>query len=664
MYYQLRRGSRPEAYPIRISFKRHSTTWRLICAAILKTIHTIISIPVIAVLSFVVIITLFFKWIVSLAHRYACLGGNLTSMSSNEIRWLGESWARSTVLSVFILDSEIELRYLKELVIKKALPQCTRLTERPVVLTNVFGNSYCWMSERNSFDINEHVYKSCDYPMDKKQIQGYIGKLVSRGLSIDKPPWELHLLSRNDLSMPGKRDSVVVFVAHRCLADWMSLAKLLCTCLSDTKTYYHVSENPPEVLYWANMVETIFTGSLELLWKIINPVNKNNHATPPDALSFNYNVSWCCFEGALSKLNRINQVTKTPHGFVVLSAVAGSLHVMMKLNGIVHLNNMNIVYPTQIGNTDYSSPVLVVLPTGVEGAIPRLWFTKKAMENMYRSDQALQQAIVSLLMPLNASGARTLLSELTDNTASLQFSWVSGPRSRIVIKGSPLKTVYSILPPQKNTGVSISVFTYNNDVYVTVTADDSFGEKFGDTLLHNLKQQINQMYDLLRYRRVPKDKKSTASLLPNHLKDLSAINVKELMVKMKDIQMKLQTAKELGVFSDEAIGYANQLKYEYSTLLRELRKRKKTRQRKSVWQMCHFDGCCAGARLKSKFGFQKEETEPLPPLVKVPKTKNTLISQSTQDYRPRMHICRSNVYRKDSFLGLSKLPKEQLLTQI
>lgn len=59
---------------------------------------------------------------------------------------------------------------------------------------------------------------------------------------MDKPPWELHLLSQNDELMPGKRDAVIVFLAHRCLADWLSLAKLLCTCLSDTKPYYHTSE--------------------------------------------------------------------------------------------------------------------------------------------------------------------------------------------------------------------------------------------------------------------------------------------------------------------------------------------------------------------------------------------------------------------------------------
>lgn len=92
-------------------------------------------------------------------------------MTNNEIRWLGNSWSHSTVFAIFILDSEIELRFLQQLIINKVLPQYPRLTEKPVVLTNLFGNSHYWMSDRNSFDINQHVFKSCNYTMEKHELQ-------------------------------------------------------------------------------------------------------------------------------------------------------------------------------------------------------------------------------------------------------------------------------------------------------------------------------------------------------------------------------------------------------------------------------------------------------------------------------------------------------------
>jgi len=49
---------------------------------------------------------------------------------------------------------------------------------------------------------------------------------------------------------------------------------------------------------------------------------------------------------------------------------------------------------------------------------------------------------------------------------------------------------------------------------------------------------------------------------------------------------------------------------------------------------------------------------------KLQEAPNMFIPQSAQDYRSKIHTCRSTVYAKDSFLGLPKLPREQLLTQI
>lgn len=94
--------------------------------------------------------------------------------------------------------------------------------------------------------------------------------------------------------------------------------------------------------YWASVARTVMTGPAELLWKMITPV-KENTIVAPDPLSLNYNISWSCFQGALSKVDRINQVTKTPSNYVVLSAVAGSLHVMMKVIGLQQLDNMNVI---------------------------------------------------------------------------------------------------------------------------------------------------------------------------------------------------------------------------------------------------------------------------------------------------------------------------------
>lgn len=95
--------------------------------------------------------------------------------------------------------------------------------------------------------------------------------------------------------------------------------------------------------YWTSVARTMMTGPAELLWKMISPI-KDNNIVAPDPLSLNYNIRWSCFQGALSKVNQINQVTKTPNSYVVLSAVAGSLHIMMKVIGLQKLDNMNVTF--------------------------------------------------------------------------------------------------------------------------------------------------------------------------------------------------------------------------------------------------------------------------------------------------------------------------------
>jgi len=119
-----------------------------------------------------------------------------------------------------------------------------------------------------------------------------------------------------------------------------------------------VFQNPTKIRYWTSVARTIMTGPAEILWKMITPINDDNIVTP-DPLSLNYNISWSCFQGTLSKVNRINQVTKTPNSYVVLSAIAGSLHVMMKVIGLQQLGNMNVLQYFQLNILIYYLTLII-----------------------------------------------------------------------------------------------------------------------------------------------------------------------------------------------------------------------------------------------------------------------------------------------------------------
>lgn len=75
----------------------------------------------------------------------------------------------------------------------------------------------------------------------------------------------------------------------------------------------------------------------------------------------------------------------------------------------------------------------------------------------------------------------------------------------------------------------------------------------------------------------------------------------QLIGKMKGIQLQLQMATERGVYNDDEIRHINQLKGEYSILLRELRKRRHANKRKRILQKFDLFGCRNS--LKSKVIF-------------------------------------------------------------
>lgn len=67
-------------------------------------------------------------------------------------------------------------------------------------------------------------------------LQTYVSKLVSKKLPRDKPLWELRVVSQAvDCS---STDTIVILRVHQCLADGMTLIKILCTKLTDTRASY------------------------------------------------------------------------------------------------------------------------------------------------------------------------------------------------------------------------------------------------------------------------------------------------------------------------------------------------------------------------------------------------------------------------------------------
>lgn len=73
--------------------------------------------------------------------------------------------------------------------------------------------------------------------------------------------------------------------------------------------------------------------------------------------------------------------------------------------------------------------------------------------------------------------------------ASLQFSSVVGPAAAVHVGGCPVKSVYSLLPPQSGLSVAVSVIIYADQMFIAVATDSSL-EPAGNMIISHLQAQV------------------------------------------------------------------------------------------------------------------------------------------------------------------------------
>ncbi|XP_034246793.1 uncharacterized protein LOC117648394, partial [Thrips palmi] len=489
----------------------------------------------------------------------------------------------------------LDVGRLQDIVATRVLPQCPRLTARPKHMPFAAGGGMCWVPD-SDFAIERHVFLA-DCGGDGLQV--YVSQLLDEKLPDDRPPWELRLLPAC-----GSRKTEVVLVVrvHPALADGDALVRLLCHALADNAT--------------------------------ARPKQADDDGAAAVSVSWSSGI-------ALSKVRRIQQVSRCSLNCVLLSAVGGAVRVLLQGCGVRQPPDLQVALPLSMhrskghdpagqngaplpdhppllhlhhhhhlpsesslyayidglsnavsANTNNNShkvrdnnnpegcavsnktaPVVVGLPVSVEGAVPRLWATRRCLQYL----RSAADPEVVYLASLGGSWSGKLLAALTDK-ASLQFATLPGPASTVLVGGAVLKAVYPLQPAPGRLGIAVSVITYADQVFVTVASDAALGPA-GSLLLQHFNVQIELLWRLLRNRRAPGETRPPLSLLRRA--DVQASPVGELASRLCYVQGELERlASEEAVdghfdCGQEAarLSSLSSLKAEFTTLLHEVRKR-------------------------------------------------------------------------------------------
>ncbi|XP_075234968.1 uncharacterized protein LOC142332412 [Lycorma delicatula] len=556
-----------------------SPAWALIGACLWGLLGLMLALPLLIILAIVLPATFILRWFLlmlywnrqrssnSSSNINSSTSGGLESMRGNDSRWLGTSWQCSVLHAVLMFETPLEVSTLQQLLLSRVVPVYPRLTRRPVSLPLVAGAGYCWLPDCN-FSIENHVFPGPNLPSAEHQIQEYVSQLLCKGLANDKPPWELHVLRQ-----------CAVLRVHQSVADGTSLVKLLCHCLADTKIISNTQNRRRPLSFYCDVLRACLLGPLSLLfWLLMSSPDCNLLTQSTDDSKGGVKVNWSAAI-SFAKVTRVKQVTRSTINCVLLSALSGALRCLLQNCGVRQPPDLKVLLPvdlrrctqtssTRLGNK--MAPVVITLPVGMEGAVPRLWNTRKTLNTLKRSTDpvVVYVATAALMSILPGHFARQILSNISEDKASLQFSSQIGPTSNIMMGGCTLKSVYALLPAQSHLNVAVSVFTYGDQLFVTVATDHALGPA-GNILLHHLQAQIELLYNLLKYRRVPGEMKSDTNVY--RFPDVTRSPVREIAYRLNHVQEEVQRLSRHDANESEKL---QRLKAEFSHLLRELRKRK------------------------------------------------------------------------------------------
>ncbi|XP_069951353.1 uncharacterized protein [Cherax quadricarinatus] len=512
-------------------------------------------------------------------------------VSAHDAQFLLEDAGQDSVIhSILIIDASINLKRIKQLLATRVVDakngsgslMYPRLTQ--TIMQMPAGPA--WVQDHN-FNLHNHVVSGPSISTEEG-LQRYVSALLSQPLPLARPLWQMVVLHDYGRS----RDTVLVCRLHQSISDGMSLVRVLCHSLSDNQIM-HIPQKPHfgGTTYGMNLFKALLVGpltALKWLWwwgPEINLLTVRRGTTVPPARHPKSTKSCCgCHrevgvsrssesgaytvwgggegrgEGQvvvwsaavpLSRVARIKQVTRTCLNDVLLAALTGALRLTFQSQGVRHPPDLKVNVAVDLrGNTlPFNIPRLgtkaalvpLSLPLSWDGAIPRLWEVRARVSQMKASAEAVvSYGLVwwaSHVMP--SSWVRWLLHALHGRT-SLQYSSLPGPTSSLLLGGYTVKHIFNVSPPRAPTPVSVTVFTYADQVHLSVAARRTLPAAHALTaaLLKEFENQCVQMSELLANRRIPGEQRRTQVFSFGELDNSQSIT--DLQIKLGRVQAELQ----------------------------------------------------------------------------------------------------------------------------
>ncbi len=461
--------------------------------------------------------------------------GGREPMSSVDRAWLMmDDPTNPMVINGFWIFREM-LQYERVLdVLEERLLVHERFRQRVAANRGAFRTRYYWQTDPE-FDLRAHVGRIVlPAPGDVKTLNDTVARLLTAPLDMNRPPWTITLIE-------GYGDGSVFFGRiHHCIGDGAALVRVLLGLTdasaegvrpipapasglppngSSLRSSKGVAARPRAAILPEDGTRAGQGGHLlslaargaQLAGKFVAVLAKLALMRTDDKTAFKGEVgvgkavAWS--KGIpLDDVKFVKDRMGATVNDVLVAAMAGALRRYVETRGdnpegkeIRAMVPVDIRAPDDTKLTNRFALVYLPLPIGIADPIDRLFATKRNMDAIKQSPEALvtYQAIASLGV-VSDKFARSVRGYYADKV-SVVLTNVPGPSQKLYFAGKLLETIVFWVPQSGSIGVGISIFSYAGQVNIGLITDRGLAPD-PDTIIAAFQAEFDRLLRLARLR--------------------------------------------------------------------------------------------------------------------------------------------------------------------
>ncbi|EDO40204.1 predicted protein [Nematostella vectensis] len=355
------------------------------------------------------------------------------------------------------------------------------------------------------FDIEDHVFKyQGDPPKSKQELEAIVSEMYSKPFPEGKSPWYFCCVPTDY----GDKSVAAIFRMHHCMADGVSLSRLLTRVLPDHYTPQKEARKFSSSERGLMTAKGFFIMTRTVIALLMSFADRS--IVHGKDLKGKKKCVWSePFD--LNIVKQIKSKTGTTVNDVLMACLSLAIRRYFQKRGINNPEDFTSSIPVDVGKptkeTVFQNKFAVVfmkLPVSHNGILETLFETKRRMDVLKMSGEPIAMAY-SMAMSTEFLPEFLVkpLASFIASKASCVLSNVPGPQYHMSVSGNPVQALTFWPPQRSNIGIGLSIFSYAGQVVVGADGDHEimsdpelvtvlFGEVLQEMALHVLGTKIQQ----------------------------------------------------------------------------------------------------------------------------------------------------------------------------